>query len=222
MNWKDISVFKWQQLINLFTKEKELDEIDLALKSLAIVKGMTENEVNSLLLADLKKQLKDIEFIHEEIEPKAQKFIEVNGRRYKCVYDVRKMPMARYIESKYFATDVNNNLHKICASMVLPMKKTLFGWKVDKYDASKHDEYAQDMLEAPITAILGSVVFFYQIYQEWIKISKDYLIAEMMEKNLTREESEAVHQTLCEIMDGFTKPNWLQIMNESRYKMLMS
>ncbi len=31
--------------------------------------------------------------------------------------------------------------------MVMPMKKTLFGWKVIKYDASKHEQYSQDILK---------------------------------------------------------------------------
>lgn len=220
MNWKDISVFKWQQLINLFTKEGN-DEFELALDCLAIVNGMTENEVDSLNVSELQNKLKEIEFVHTEIEPKAQKYINVNGRRYKCVYDVRKLPAARYIESKYFSSDVNNNLHKIMASMVLPMKRTIFGWKVDKYDAGKHDEYAQDMLEAPITSVLGSVVFFYQVYQNWIKASKDYLMEEMMEK-MSKTEAEATYQTLCEILGGFIKQSWLQNTNESKYQMLMS
>jgi len=220
MNWKDISVFQWQQLTNLFVKEK-LDEFELSLKTLAICKGMTENEVDSLSMQELKEKLQEIEFVHKEIEPKAEKYIKVNGRKYKCIYDVRKMPVSRYIETKYFSTDVNNNLHKIMASMVLPMKKTLLGWKVDKFDASKHEEYAQDMLEAPITSVLGSVVFFYLVYQNWIKVSKDYLIAEMSQK-MTMEEAEAVYQTLCEISVGFTKPSWLQSMNESKYQKLMS
>jgi len=222
MNWKDISVFQWQQLNDLFLKSKELNELDLAIQSAAICTRMTENEIDSLPIEDLNPLLKSIQFIHEEIKPEPQSYIKINGRKYKCIYDVRKIPAARYIETKHFSQDVNGNLHKIAACMVMPMKKTLFGWKLDKYDASRHEDYAQDMLEAPITAILGSVVFFYQVYRNWIKSSKDYLIREMMENKLTRYQAEAVHQSLCSIMDGYTKPNWLLHSKESRLKRLMS
>ena len=216
MNWKDISVFQWQQLNDLFLKSKELNELDLAIQSAAICTRMTENEIDSLPIEDLNPLLKSIQFIHEEIKPEPESYIKINGRKYKCIYDVRKIPAARYIETKHFSQDVNGNLHKIAACMVMPMKKTLFGWKLDKYDASRHEDYAQDMLEAPITAILGSVVFFYQVYRNWIKSSKDYLIAEMSKK-MSRYQAEAVYQTLCDTMDGYTKPSWLLHSKRSRW-----
>ena len=222
MTWKDINVFQWQQIVDLFTKEKDLNELDLAVKSVAIVTGMTEHQIDSLSIGELNPLLKSIDFIHEEIKPEPSKFIKVNGRRYKCIYDVRKIPAARYIESKHFATDVNGNLHKVAACLVMPMKKTIFGWKVDKYDASKHEDYAQDMLEAKITEVLGSVVFFCLVYRNWTKASKDYLVAEMMEKKLTKYQAEVLYQVLCDTMDGFIRPHWWLSSKESRWKRLTS
>jgi hypothetical protein len=222
MTWKDINVFQWQQIVNLFTKEQDLTELDLAVKSVQIITGLTEYQIDSLAISELNPLLKSIDFIHEEIKPEPSKYIKVNGRRYKCIYDVRKIPAARYIESKHFATDVNNNLHRIAACLVMPMKKTLFGWRVDKYNASKHEDYAQDMLESPITSVLGSVVFFCLVYRNWIKVSKDYLVAEMMEKNLTRYQAEILYRTLCDSMDGYIRPHWWLSSKESRWKRLTS
>ena len=222
MTWKDINVFQWQQIVNLFTKEKDLNELDLAVKSVQIVTGLTEHQIDSLPIGELNPLLKSIDFIHEEIKPEPSKYIKINGRKYKCIYDVRNIPAARYIESKHFATDVNGNLHKIAACLVLPMKKTIFGWKVDKYDASKHEDYAQDMLEAPITSVLGSVVFFCLVYRNWIKASRDYLISEMMEKKITRYQAEILYQVLCDSMDGFIRPHWWLSSRESRWKRLTS
>jgi hypothetical protein len=90
-----------------------------------------------------------------------------------------------------------------------------FGWVDDKYDASKHSDYAQDMLEAPIQSVLGSVVFFYQVFRLWIKNSKDYMVRQLMEQGVEKMKAEEVHQVLCTIMDGFTKPNWLPTLRES-------
>jgi len=203
MNWKDLNVFQWQQLNDLFLKSKDATDLDLAISAASICTGLTEHEIDSLPVSDLTPLLKVISFIHEELKPQPERFIKLKGKRYKCIYDVRKIPAARYIETKHFGKDVNANLHRIAACMVMPMKRTLFGWKVVKYDASRHEEYSQDILEAPITQVLGSVVFFYQVYRNWIKSSKDYLIREMME-------------------DGYTKPNWLLHSKESRLKRLMS
>jgi hypothetical protein len=222
MTWKDVNVFQWQQIVNLFTKEKDLTELDLAVKAVAILSNMTEHQIDSLPISDLNPLLKSINFIHEDIKPEPSKYIQVGSKRYKCIYDIRKMPAARYIESKYFSKDVNGNLHRIAACMVMPMKKTLFGWKVDKYDAAKHEDYSQDMLEAPITAVLGSVVFFCLVYRSWIKVSKDYLVAEMMSKSLTKYQAEVLYQTLCETLDGFIKPHWWQSSRESKWKKYMN
>ena len=220
MTWKDVNVFQWQQIVNLFTKENDLNELDLAVKSVGIITGMTEHQIDSLPIGKLNPLLKSIDFIHEEIKPQPSKYIKINGRKYKCIYDVRKIPAARYIESKHFAQDVNGNLHKIAACLVMPMKKTIFGWKVDKYDASRHEDYAQDMLEAPITSVLGSVVFFCLVYRNWIKASQDYLISEMMSKGITRYQAEILYQTLCDTMDGFIRPHWWLSSRESRWNRL--
>ena len=215
MTWANITTFQWQQLTELFTNSQDLTDLDLSVKSAAIITNQTEHQIDSLSISELKPLLAKISFVHTDIQPKAVKVIKVNGRRYKCVYDVRNIPAARYIESKHFSTDVNGNLHKIMACMVRPMKRTWFGWAVTKYDAAKHSEYAQDMLSAPITQILGSVVFFYQVYRVWIKSSRTYLVSEMTAKGVTPYQAEAAYQTLCNIMDGFTKPSWLPNMKAS-------
>ena len=222
MTWKDLNVFQWQQLNDLFLKSKDVTDLDLAISTASICTGLTEHEIDSLPISDLNPLLKAISFIHEELKPQPERFIKLKGKRYKCIYDVRKIPAARYIETKHFGKDVNANLHRIAACMVMPMKKTLFGWKVDKYDASKHEQYSQDILGAPITQVLGSVVFFYQVYRNWIEVSRDYMEKRLIETGMTKDKAKEVVVTLCSIMDGYTKPNWLLHSKESRLKRLMS
>lgn len=205
MNWKDVTVFQRQQLEAVKNK-KDDTELDKAIKALAILTNRTESQIDSLSIKDLNKQLKEIDFIAKgDAKPKAVDFIRVNGRQYKCIFDIRQLPYARYIESKFFGNDVLNNCHKIAASMVLPMKKTWRGWKVAKYDASKHEEYAQDLLEAPFESVYGSMVFFCQVFTDSIKSSKDYLILEMTKDGMNPIEAEITVMDLCNAMDGFIK-----------------
>jgi hypothetical protein len=94
--------------------------------------------------------------------------------------------------------------------MVIPQKKTWFGkWVDDKYDASKHEEYSQDMQEANFIHIYHSLVFFYQVYRNWIEVSRDYMIAEMTTAGMTTEQAEQVVQLLCESTGGIIPPNLL-------------
>jgi len=213
MEWKDVTVFQWQQLVELFTGE--YNELELMVNSASILYGITINQIDNYNAKELKEKLNGIKFIHNEIKPIPQKYIQIKNKRYRCIYDVRKIQAARYIESKYHAKDVNNSLHKIAASMVMPQKKNLFGrWVDDKYDVSKHGEYSDDMLNAPITAVLGSVVFFCNVYLNWIKNSKGYLI-EQMETTMTKDQVRKMYQDLWNNMAGYIKPNWFQDIKTS-------
>lgn len=215
MNWSNVTVFQYQQINELYANSKDLTDLDISVKVASILTNQTENQIDSLPVKELGPLLESIAFINEDIKPEAVKVITINGRRYKCVYDVRNIPASRYIESKHFSSDVMGNLHKIMACMVIPQKRGWFGWKDDKYDASKHSEYAQDILEAPIVNVLGSVVFFYQVYRLWIKNSKDYLVKQMMVEKITKQEAEKGWEALCNIMDGFIKPSWLPTLKAS-------
>jgi len=204
--WSSINVFQYQQLFPVLKIE---DVTEQNSRLIAIVNGWTENEVDSLSVSDYAKEKQKLSFLNEEIGGKPVKEIRVNGRRYKCVYDVRRLPSGRYIESKVFSADFVTNLHKLAASMVIPMKSTLWGWKLDKYDASRHEEYAEDMLSAKIPDIYNSVVFFYHVYRNWMEVSKGYLIQAMMKSGMSKEQAAEEVQNLLSIMDGNIAPRML-------------
>lgn len=221
MTWKDINVFQWQRIISAYDNRGDLTNDDLYFKLLGIINNMTEAEMDALSIEQMKPLIRSGKFLHEELKPEAKPYIKINGKRYRCVYDIKKLPAARYIETKHFQKDVNANMHRIAACMVIPQKRNWFGmWVDDKYDATMHESYSQDMLEAKITDVLGSVVFFYHVYHTWIKISKDYLILEMMEKGMSKKTAEAMYRTLCKSMDGFIKSSWLPTTKPSVLKML--
>jgi hypothetical protein len=206
MTWKDVTVWQWIQLQNLLQKTEGLTELDIAVKSLAILTNQTENQIDSLSVKDLNKELINIKFITDSApEPKPVDFIKLKNKRYRCIYDIKKLPYSRYLETKHFGSDVTLNIHKICASMILPMKLTWRGWKVVKYDASKHDEYSQDILEAPFEQVYGSIVFFCQVFSDSIRSLADYFKEELMEKGMTTTEAETTITSLCESMDGYTR-----------------
>jgi hypothetical protein len=192
--------------------------LDNVVRPAAIIMDRTEHELDSLSTAEIIEVGKQITFVHTAVEPQAQRIIEVRGKRYRCVYDVTMMPAARYIESKVFGQDVHKELHKVAACMVIPQRRHwLFGWMDDKYDAAKHSEYADDMLHAPITAVLGSVIFFCDVYLTLINNSRVYLVRELMKRqNLPVAEAEAFVNDLCNVMGGIIRPNGSRITSESQ------
>jgi hypothetical protein len=194
----------------LTTPNKDWTELDKEVKLLCVITGLTEYQIDSLSIEDLKELRKELAFLDEPIEGKPVDYITTNGKQYRINYDIKNMPAARYIESKVFSKETLANLHKIAASMVIPQKKNWFGkWVDDKYDASKHEEYSQDMQEANFVNVYHSLVFFYQVYKNWIEVSRDYMRAEMTTAGMTTEQADSVLLLLCESMDGIIPSNLL-------------
>lgn len=215
MTWKDVTVWQYQQIQNLLSKKDNLTDLDMAVKTLAILTNQTESQIDSLSVKDLNNQLLKIKFITEtKPEAKPVDFINTPRRKYRCIYDVRNIPYARYLETKFFGDNVVLNIHKIGASMVMPMKRTWRGWKVAKYDSSKHEEYAEDLLEAPFEQVYGSMVFFCQVFSDSIKSLADYFKTQAIKKGMTEEEAEIMEKGLCNAMDGYTKLLSSQTMKE--------
>jgi hypothetical protein len=209
--WKKINVWQYQQIYNVYSsKDKYLTEIEIDSKLVSIVNNLTDTQVDSLPLKEFMELKKSVEFLNKPIEGKPVKYIKINKtKRYKINYDVSKMPFARYIESKVFSEDLYNNLHKLAATMVIPQKRILGIWFKQKYDASKHQEYSDDMLTARFIDVYHSLVFFYQIYRNWIEVSQDYMVNKMMQTGMTQEKAKEAVQSLCNTLDGSIQPNLL-------------
>jgi hypothetical protein len=204
MKWNELTLWQYQQLMPTITNpDKDWTELDAEVKQLCIVTGLTEYQIDSLSLTALKELRKELAFLSEPIDGKPVNYIVTNGKRYRINYDIKNMPSARYIESKVFSKDTLANLHKIAASMVIPQKRNWFGKWVDQdYDASKHEEYAADMQEANFVHIYHSLVFFYQVYKNWIEVSRDYMMAEITKAGMTKKQAAMVVDLLSASMDG--------------------
>ena len=209
--WHKINVWQYQQIYNVYnSKDKYLTEIEVNSKLVSIVNDMTEAQVDSLTITQFNKLKKSILFLTQPIAGKPVKYISINkNKRYKINYDVSKMPFARYIESKVFSEDLYNNLHKLAATMVIPQKRVLGIWFKQNYDASKHEQYSEDMLTARFIDVYHSLVFFYQVYRNWIEVSQDYMVSKMMQTGMTQEKAKEVVQDLCTTLDGNIPPNLL-------------
>jgi hypothetical protein len=160
-------------------------------------------------MAEFNELCQEAQFVYtEQLPSKTSKYLKINGRRYRFIPDIREIKVGgtgRYIETKHFQSSVIQNLHKIGASMIVPQKKTWFGWVDDEYLAQNHDMYAQDVLESPITEVYGMIVFFCKVYKQLIINSKDYLMEVMIQQNMNHLEAEKVVKDLCDYMDGFIK-----------------
>jgi hypothetical protein len=212
--WEDVSVFQYQQLMALYS-EAGNTELDILVRTVSIITGMTEHEVDSLPFGRLKELGEAMAFTAEKVEPRAVNHITAGGNRYRFIYDVRDMPAARYIESSVYSADTLGNLHRIAASMAMPQRRSLWGvgpWRDEKYDASRHAAYADDMLSAPITAVLGSVLFFCEVYLRLMwsipAFSVHFNLEKIASAEKIREKMATIREHLCVNMGGIFRSSW--------------
>jgi hypothetical protein len=224
MTWNDLTVWQYQQIYPIVTKpEKDWTMLDVESKLVGILHNLTDTQVDSLSIGEFNKLKVTLSFLDDKIEGKPVKYTEVNGKRYKFIYDVQQIKAARYIETKVFSTDLVGNLHKLAASMVMPQSKTWYGkWVNDKYDAAKHSQYAEDLQGANFMHVYQSIVFFYQVYRNWIEVSQAYLVQEMTNKGMSLEQAKEVVQILCSTLDGNIAPNLLPTTKISQLTKAMS
>jgi hypothetical protein len=211
MTWNELTVWQYQQIYPIVTKpDKDWTTLDVESKLVGILHNLTDTQVDSLSVGEFNKLKVTLAFLDDKIEGKPVKYTEVNGKRYRFIYDVQQIKAARYIETKVFSTDLVGNMHKLAASMVMPQRKTWWGkWVDDKYDAAKHSEYAEDLQGANFLHVYQSIVFFYQVYRNWIEVSQAYLVQEMTNKGMSLEQAKEVVQILCSTLDGNIAPNLL-------------
>lgn len=207
MNWNTITLRQAQDIDRLRKSLKEEEALDAETKLLAIVLGKSQSEIDSMPWGEYVEARKVLDFMDNPVSGKASKYIDVNGRRYRCVYDITQMPFARYIEGKAFSKDFFQNMHKIAASMVIPQKRRFWYWLDLPYDASKHEEYSKDMLDAPFMTIYNSSVFFYHLFRNWTRVSKDFMIQELTKKGMSQPEAEELVIDLCSSLDGSIQLN---------------
>jgi len=204
--WNKLTIQQAQEVDRIL--KQNAPPLDIEVELIAIINDMSIDEVDSLKWAEYTELRKSLDFLNKKPDGKAIPYVTIGDKRYRFIYDIRQMPFARYIEGKTFSVDFANNLHKIAASMSIQQKRNWYGrWVDQKYNAAKHSEYAEDLLQAPFEAVYSAAVFFYQVYRIWITASKDYLIEEQVKTGKTMEEAEKLVNDLCQYLDGSTQLN---------------
>lgn len=198
--WNNIIIQQAQQIDKIRVMAEST--LDVESQILAIVFNVDQSKIDALDWGDYLAKRKALAFLETPPSQKPVQYVRVGDKRYKFVYDIRKMPFARYIEGKTFAADFMGNLHKIAASIVIPQRRGVFGWKDEQYEAIRHEEYANDMLLAPFEAVYANAVFFYQVFRKWIEVSKDFLIQEQVSKGMSEEAARTLVADLCKSLDG--------------------
>ena len=204
-----LSIKQFQQINHI--NKLEIDDLDKSIMFVQVLTGKSEFEVNKMKVKKFNNLCADVLKAFESMmvdlkKEKPQNMLKANGKWYWINYDVSKLDAGRYVETATFGVDLLDNLHKLMATMVVPMKWTWKGLVPMEYDAMNHEQIAEDMLYADFTHCYHACVFFYALFKNSIINLESYLESQT-EKKMELKEAMMNFKNLS---DGFTTPNWYQ------------
>jgi hypothetical protein len=205
-----MTIKQFQELYYVATSE-DLD-FDKSIKMVGIVTGKTPEQVERMsmikfnfLCGMVHRQFKIFE--KDLLKGKPKKIVRVGKRFYRINYDVTKCKSSTYVEVSTFSTEVIQNLHKIMASIVTPIKFKWGKWV-------EHEELASDLEQMDFEVAYHAAVFFYTLFNASMQVIQPYLVNEMIKKGIAKEKAEEILMNSQSILDGFTMPRWSQTSKE--------
>jgi len=199
-----MTIKQFQELYYVATSE-DMD-LDKSIKMVGIVTGKTPEQVEkmsmrkfNILCGAVHNHFKIFE--KDLLKGKPKKIVRVGKRFYRINYDVTKCKSSTYVEVSTFSTDIIQNLHKIMASIVTPVKFKWGRWV-------EHEELASDLEQMDFEVAYHAAVFFYTLFNVSMQVIQPYLINEMMKKGIAKEQATEMLTNSQSILDGFIMPKW--------------
>ena len=167
-----LTIRQFQQIHQV--TETDLTELDKSILIVKIYTGFGDKEIDKMstmrfnrICYIIKKSLDS--YLEGVDKGKPKKFIKVNGTLYRLDYDITRLSSGKYVEASAFNEDMIGNLHKLLATMAVPMRWTWKGLKAKPYDASEHAKIAENMLDADFSVAYHACVFFWAVLMNSIK-----------------------------------------------------
>jgi hypothetical protein len=146
----------------------EDDPLQRKIKLLASVSNRTIDEVESLSIEELTKQIKEFSEVETlSANAKVNMKFKINGRRFIIIWQTQKLTSSQYIDATFFCKDQDKiiyNIHNILAS--LAVERTWYGKQL-KYNGANHKEVADLILNnMKIKQAYPILLFFCKYFKE--------------------------------------------------------
>lgn len=159
---------KYNRLIRL----ENISEFALMIGIVAIFCDITTDNAMEIPFNEVKEIANQcIEVLNKEVEQK--RVNELTFDNFGFIPNLDNINAGEYIDLDKYAGDFEND-HRFMAVAFRPITKKVFNdYSIEKYEGS--DKYAGKMLKAPLSMLLSSKVFFYNLSKELLKATRDYL-----------------------------------------------
>lgn len=151
--------------------------------------GISQQELNGMPYDTAEDYLKDIESQLAE-EHKLVRTFKLNGEHYGFIPNLDEITYGENVDvSKYIGE--YGSMHKAMAVLYRPIKQKIN----DKYLIEDYDgtySRAEKMKDMPLSIALGAIVFFYNLTNELLNYTLNYLEMEM------KKDKELQHQIILQ------------------------
>ena len=190
----DIQLHKYQKYLKMLSENQDSeDDSFIKLKLLNIFCGITMKEAYELpisqfdsIIDHLIKLLNEKSVLHHRFtmtDPKG-KTVE-----FGFIPNLDKMTLGEYIDAENYMSDWDE-MHKAMAVLYRPIisgNKDFY--KIEKYEGS--DKYSEIMKDAPASVAIGTMLFFWSLGADLLKITMDSLLKqqETLKEDPTHKDS---------------------------------
>tara|TARA_R100000951_G_scaffold66916_1_gene56490 strand:+ start:929 stop:1705 length:777 start_codon:yes stop_codon:yes gene_type:complete len=186
-SWSEVTVEQFAALQNVL-KHEDLQQYEKNVAIISIMSGWSESDARKVSLKSYTKIMKSLAFLSSEVEGKLQKYMMVNGTKYRIESDVEQLTGGQYITLMHLMNDqekVMENMAEILALFCIPSTKKWFGWKDGIYDSDKHMAVAAEMKDAKMDVVYPLSAFFFESYKSFASSMQVY--SAMMAKRKLKE-----------------------------------
>ena len=137
------------------------DENFLAIKMIEVFCGLRNNTVRAMKAKSISDICKILVDMFNE-KPDLVKQFKMNGITYGFIPDLENMTFGEYIDLDTFIGDFEN-MHKAMSVLYRPITQSYKDkYLIEKYTGDK----SKDMIDMPMDAVFGSILFFYHLGME--------------------------------------------------------
>lgn len=192
-NYRNLPVGKWLEILEL-SKDENVDELEQQVKTIAILTGLTEDEVLDLPIMEYKSLASKTKFLEKEYEGKLQiaKSYGLNGMELIPVKDFNKITTAQYVDYQTFSKEGDMYLVQTLSTLLVPKGKKYN----DGYDMDAVQQAIRDNLS--VADVVSLYAFFLTKWVKSIKDSQTYLDKEI-KKIPNKEMREKLMKQMQEI-----------------------
>ena len=188
-NYRNLPIGKYLEICEL-SNDESIDALDQQVKTIAILTGLTEDEVLALPIMEYKELAGKTKFLEKGYDGKLQvaKSYGLNGIELIPVNDIAKITVAQYVDYQTFSKEGDKYIAETLSTLLIPKGKKYN----DGYEIADVHKAIRDNLS--VADVLSLSAFFLTMWVKSIKDSQSFLAKEIqkipdrkMRERLTKE-----------------------------------